>query len=61
MTERLFTCLKCEAHFNLDPDDPGKKCPVCGWSKLEKPKPYLLDCLASDVTGASCQSPDCDC
>jgi hypothetical protein len=26
-----------------------------------KPKPYSRGCLARDIPGASCQSPNCDC
>mgnify|MGYP001600625510 CR=1 FL=1 len=26
-----------------------------------RPKPYSQDCLASEVPGGACQSPDCGC
>jgi len=31
VVERFFTCLKCQAHWSLQSDDPGVECPVCGW------------------------------
>lgn len=30
-------------------------------TKPSKPKPYSSGCLASDIPGATCQSPNCDC
>lgn len=39
MTEVIFTCLECEANFNVGHlPQPVKECPVCSWkpSKVER-------------------------
>ena len=32
--EIIFTCLKCEANYQID--YPIHECPVCGWKRKEK-------------------------
>jgi hypothetical protein len=38
--EKLFTCRKCEAHYNVAHlEQPVTECPVCGWQNIRTPSP----------------------
>jgi DNA-directed RNA polymerase subunit RPC12/RpoP len=55
--DHIFTCRQCEQNFTTETEEI--ECPVCGWAIRSKPS--FRDCLAFEVTGASCQWPKCDC
>lgn len=60
--ERMRPYLETEGIANavwLGTEDAAKA--IAAAAAPKKPRPYSRDCLASEVPGATCQSPNCDC
>lgn len=49
---------------DIQGDGPGPWGPVsqaAADGEITKPRPYSSGCMASDIPGATCQKPKCDC